>query len=96
MEHAVDVDRCCSEVISLLLFLASHSHTPVSIEWRQTSEIWRSASLDVGLFTLDPKGLRTPTSRTTYQGIHKLTGGSKPPDARTPCKVEVVILRETL
>ena len=44
MQHAVDVDRYCSEVISLLILLCmkTHTHTPVLIERRPTSEIWRS------------------------------------------------------
>ena len=44
MEHAVDVDRYCSEVIPLLLLvkMERHTHTPLLIERRPMSDIWRS------------------------------------------------------
>ena len=43
------------------------THTPVLIEWRPTSEIWRSALSGVGRCTLDPNALRAPISHTARE-----------------------------
>ena len=56
MEHAVDVDRYCSEAISLLLLMQCKD---------TLTHIWRSASqASGGAHLTNPEALQTPTSHT--------------------------------
>ena len=56
-----------SDISSALDVMQGHTHTPVLVDRRPTSEMLRSASA-VGHGTLDPKALRAPISHTTTRG----------------------------
>ena len=56
-----------SYLSSALDLMQRHTHKPVLIEWRPTSEIWISASIRRRWYTVDPKALWAPMSHTTRE-----------------------------